>query len=78
MAESDTTTVSVRITTEERLKMRKLGIKPAKVLKRALEREIRIKEIEALMQKAKQMHKTFTKLPIETVVASIREDRDAR
>ena len=78
MAESDTTTISVRITVEERSKMRKLGIKPARVLKMALDKEIRTREIEALMQKAKHIHKTFAKLPVETVVASIREDRDSR
>jgi len=35
-------------------------------------------EIGTLTRKAKQMRKTFAKLPIETVVASIREDRDSR
>ena len=78
MSKADTTTVSVRVTIQERIKMRKLGIKPAKVLKMALDREIRAREIEALMQKAKRMGKTFAKLPVETVVSSIREDRDSR
>ncbi len=78
MPESETTTVSVRVTVAERLKMRKLGIKPAKVLKMALDKAIRAREIEVLMQRAKGMSKTFAKLPVETVAASIREDRDSR
>jgi len=78
MTTSDTTTVSVRVTLEERSKMRRLGIKPANILKKAIDTEIRAREIEAIMQKGKHMGKIFAKLPIERVVASIREDRDSR
>ncbi len=38
----------------------------------------RQKAIAELMQKAKLMGKTFSKLTVETFVASIREDRDPR
>ena len=44
----------------------------------ALDKKLRARKIEVLMQRAMCMNKTFAKLPIETVVASIREDRDSR
>ena len=41
----------------------------------SLQKAKRLRAIEVLMQKAKHMRKTFSKLPIETFVASIREDK---
>lgn len=78
MAAPNTTAVSVRVTIKQRSQIRKLGINPAKIFKKALNTEIRAKELEAIMKKGKHMSKIFAKLPIETVVASIREDRNSR
>ena len=73
-----TTTVSVKITLDERKRLRELDIKPSGVLKAALDREIRAREIDILMTKARKLRKAFAKLPVERVVKDIREDRDSR
>ncbi len=73
----ETVTISVKITTGQRAKMRQLGIKPTEVLKTAVDKEIRRREIERAVKRASKLMKDID-LPIDRVVASIREDRDSR
>ena len=71
-------TVSVKIPKRLREKMRWLKIKPSKVLRDALEDEVRKKEIEALKAEINSLKPTLDKMSAEDIGKSIREDRDSR
>jgi antitoxin CcdA len=72
------TTVSAKILVSVREKMRKRGIKPAKLFKKAIEEELKKETVEDLRSEAKKLHKILAKISIEDVVRDIREDRDSR
>lgn len=71
-------TVSVKVPTEIKEKMKQLGIKPSKLLRKAIEEEIRRKQVKKIKEEIQDLKATFDKIPIETVVRSIREDRERR
>lgn len=71
-------TVSVKIPIELKEKVEKLGIKPSKLLRRAIEEEVRKGEVRRLKDEIKALKPVLDKIPIEDVVKSIREDRDSR
>ncbi|RLI25899.1 hypothetical protein DRO57_02705 [Candidatus Bathyarchaeota archaeon] len=71
-------TVSVKIPVELRERMRALGIKPSDVLRRAIEEEVRRRELKRLREEAEALGGILDKIPMEDVVRSIREDRDSR
>lgn len=71
-------TVSVKVSSEMKDKMRKYGIKTSDVLRDALEKEIRRKEIEEIEAELESIKDVLEKISIEDVVKSIREDRDTR
>ncbi len=68
-------TVSAKISLKVRARMRRLGIKPSTVFKKGLEAEFKSEEMEELKRKIKRLKPILDKIPIEDVVASIREDR---
>jgi antitoxin CcdA len=71
-------TVSTKIPKQLKEKMQRLKIKPAKIIRKALEDEIRKKEIEELKQEIAQLKPTLEKVSTDNAVKSIREDRDSR
>ncbi|MBC7091358.1 MAG: CopG family transcriptional regulator [Nitrososphaeria archaeon] len=71
-------TVSVKIPVELKEKMKKYGIKPSHVLRKAIEDCIREEEIKRLKEKIEEMKPTLGKIRIEDIVRSIREDRVSR
>jgi len=71
-------TLSVKVPTEVKEKMKRLGIKPSKVLRKAIEDEIRRREVERIKEDAKALRGLLDKIPIKEAVKSIREDRDNR
>lgn len=71
-------TVSVKVSPETKDKIRKYGIKTSDVLRDALEKEIRRKEIEEIEAELESIKDVLEKISIEDVVKSIREDRDTR
>lgn len=71
-------TISVKVSLEVKEKLKKLGIKPSKVLRKAIEEAIEKEEIKRLKEKIKVLGPTLAKIPIEEVVKSIREDRESR
>ena len=71
-------TVSVKVSPEMKDKIRKYGIKTSDVLRDALEKEIRRKEIEEIEAELESIKDVLEKISIEDVVKSIREDRDTR
>ena len=71
-------TVSVKVSQRVRERMRKLGIRASEVLKRTIEGEVKRKEVESIKDEIKRLKSPLDKIPLEEVVAGIREDRDPR
>ncbi len=71
-------TVSVKIRRETKEQLEKLGAKPSKLLKEAIEETLRKKEIVEITREIAELKEVLKKIPIEDVVKSIREDRDSR
>jgi alkyl hydroperoxide reductase subunit AhpF len=71
-------TVSAKIPKKLREKMQRLKIKPSKVLRKALEDEVKRREIEELKEEISRLKPTLDKISIEDIVKSVREDRDSR
>lgn len=71
-------TVSVKIRREAKEQLEKLGAKPSKLLKEAIEETLRKREVEEITREIAKLSKTLEKIPMEDVVRSIREDRDSR
>ena len=55
-----------------------LKIKPSKILRKAIEDEIKRKEAEQLREEIDRLKPILEKISIEDVIKSIREDRDSR
>jgi len=72
------TTVSTKIPQELKEKMERLKIKPAQLLRKAIEDEIKRREAEELKEMINKLKPALDKVSIEEAVASIREDRDRR
>ena len=72
------TTVSTKIPQELKEKMKRLKIKPAQLLRKAIEDEIKRREAEELKEMINKLKPALDKVSIEETVASIREDRDRR
>ncbi len=74
----ETTTVSVKVTKEERAKMRKLGVSPSKVLREAIQHAIKVKLAERLDKRLNRIKKDLDKISEKEITDIIREDRDLR
>jgi len=68
--------VSVQVSGELRERMRELGIEASKVLRRAIEEEVRRREIEKVKEVIEELKPTLTEVSVEEVVRSIRQDRE--
>ncbi len=75
---TDCVTVSTKIPKPLREKMIKLKIKPSKLLRKAIEDEVKRKEMEELKDQINKLKPILDKISIEDIVKSIREDRDNR
>jgi hypothetical protein len=71
-------TVSTKIPKQLKEKMQRLKIKPAKILREALEDEVKRREIAELKEQIKKIQPALDKISAQDVVKSIREDRDSR
>ena len=71
-------TVSTKIPKQLKEKMQQLKIKPAKILRKALEDEVKRREIEELKEEITRLKPTLKKVSMDDVVKGIREDRDSR
>jgi len=71
-------TVSVKVPQELKEKIEKLGVKPSRILRKAIEDEVRRKEVEQIRGEITRLKPVLSKIPIEEVVKSIREDRESR
>jgi len=75
---ADCVTVSTKIPKPLKEKMMKLKIKPSKLLRKAIEDEVKRKEMEELKDQINKLKPILDKVSIEDIVKSIREDRDNR
>ncbi len=71
-------TVSTKIPKHLKEKMQRLKIKPSKIVRKALEDEVKKREVEELKKEIEQLKPILDKISMEDVVKSIREDRDNR
>ncbi|MDI6691639.1 MAG: type II toxin-antitoxin system CcdA family antitoxin [Candidatus Bathyarchaeota archaeon] len=72
------TTVSTKIPQELKEKMKQLEIKPSKLLRKAIEDEIRRREAKKLEEDIEKLKPVLNKVSVEEIVKSIREDRTQR
>ena len=75
---SNSVTVSTKIPRELKEKMKKLNIKTSKLLRKAIEDEVRRREAKDLKKQIQDMKPTLDKVDIEEIVSGIREDRNTR
>ena len=73
-----TVTVSTKIPKQLKEKIRRLKIKPSKILRKALEDEVKKREVEELKEEIHRLKPVLEKVTTEDIVKSIREDRDSR
>ena len=75
---SESVTVSTKIPRPLKEKMKRLKIKPSKLLRKAIEDEIKRKEIEELKEEIIKLKPILDKVSMEEIVKGIREDRENR
>jgi antitoxin CcdA len=71
-------TVSTKIPKQLKEKMKSLKIKPSRLLRKAIEDEIRRKETEELKEEITKLKPILEKVTMKDIVKSTREDRDNR
>lgn len=71
-------TVSTKIPAELKEKLKQLKIKPSKLLRKAIEDEIRKRESQKLKEDIEKLKPTLDKVSINDIVKSIREDRSKK
>jgi len=69
-------TVSVKVPSELRERMRELDIKASDVLRRALEEEVRRREVERAREAIEELKPALDRVSVEEAVRSIRQDRE--
>ena len=71
-------TVSTKIPKQLKEKIQRFKIKPSKILRKALEDEVKRREVEELKEEIKKLKPTLEKVSMDDIVKSIREDRENR
>lgn len=69
-------TVSTKIPKQLKERMQRLKIKPSKILRTALEDEVKRREVEELKKEIAKIKPILDKISTQDAVKSIREDRD--
>ncbi|MGC8515903.1 MAG: CopG family transcriptional regulator [Thermoplasmata archaeon] len=70
------TTISAKISQEEREELKKLGLNPTVIIKKAVQEEIRRARNKDLIRKMKKVAPIISKLRLDEIVPDIREDRE--
>jgi antitoxin CcdA len=71
-------TISTKIPKQLKEKIQRLKIKPSKILRKALEDEVKKREVEELKEEIKKLQPLLERVSMEDIVKSIREDRESR
>ena len=69
-------TVSAKVSKKERDELKKLGLKPTEIIRRAVKEEIKRAKNKKLMEKMRRIAPTVKKLNVDEIVSDIREDRE--
>jgi antitoxin CcdA len=69
-------TVSTKIPKQLKDKMSQLKIKPAKILRKALEDEVKKREVQELKEEINNLKPVLDKINLEYAVKNIRDDRE--
>jgi len=69
-------TVSAKVSKKERDELKKLGLKPTEIIRRAVQEEIRRAKNKELMEKMRRIAPVVKKLNVDEIVSDIREDRE--
>jgi hypothetical protein len=70
------TTVSAKISEEEREELKKLGLNPTVIIRKAVQEEIRKARNKALIEKMKRVTPIISKLKLNEIVSDLRDDRE--
>ena len=70
------TTISAKIPEEEREEIKKLGLNPTSIIRKAVQEEIRRARNKNLIEKMKKVAPIISKLNLDEIVSDIREDRE--
>ena len=70
------TTISAKIPEEERDEIKKLGLNPTSIIRKAVQEEIRRARNKDLVEKMKKVAPVISKLNLDEIVSDIREDRE--
>ncbi|WP_298275933.1 CopG family transcriptional regulator [Ferroplasma sp.] len=70
------TTISAKISKEEREELGKLGINPTIIIRKAVQEEIRKAKNREFMAKMKKVAPIISKLKLDEIVSDIKEDRE--
>ena len=69
-------TVSAKVSKKERDELKKLGLKPTEIIRRAVQEEIRRAKNKELMEKMRRIAPIVKKLNVDEIVSDIRKDRE--
>jgi len=69
-------TVSAKVSQRERDELKKLGLKPTEIIRRAVQEEIRRARNKELMEKMRRIAPVVKKLNVDEILSDIREDRE--
>jgi hypothetical protein len=69
---------STKIPKQLKEKMQRLKIKPSKILRKALEEEVKKREMEELKEEINKLKPILDKVSMEDIVKNVREDREIR
>ncbi len=70
------TTISAKISEEEGEKIKKFGLNPTVIIRKAVQEEIRRAKNKDLIEKMKKVAPIISKLKLDEIVSDIREDRE--
>ena len=70
------TTISAKISEEEREELKKLGLNPTVIIRKAVQDEIKKARNKYLIEKMKKVAPIISKLKLDEIVSDIREDRE--
>ena len=70
------TTISAKISEEEREELKKLGLNPTVIIRKAVQEEIRKARNKTLIENMKRVKPTISKLKLDEILSDIREDRE--
>ena len=69
------TTVSAKISEQEREELKRLGLNPTEIIRKAVQEEIRKANNKILIEKMKRVNQIISKLNMSEIVSDIMEDR---